>query len=90
MSWQNVPYNIRVSNNLSDIDILSLQLSLFFDIMLAMCSDVEQDAFVSGTRGGPYGSAAMAAGDNDVSQTMMQARTLIWKKLTGITIKACK
>ena len=64
-----------------------LQLSLFFDVMLAMCPGVNERDFRSGQRSGTYGKDTVNIGD---IKTMRQARTLLWKDLHEFKIKACR
>ena len=70
---------------------INLQLSLFFDILLCMGNDVTEENFVSGELSRDYdkvhrkwlieGSEVMA---------MKTARSLLWKQLRGIEMRAGK
>ena len=63
------------------------QLSLFFDVMLAMCPGVNERDFRSGQRSGTYGKDTVSIGD---IKMMRQARTILWKDLHEFRIRACK
>ncbi|XP_052231243.1 L-fucose kinase-like isoform X2 [Dreissena polymorpha] len=63
----------------------TIRLSLFFDVMLPMCSGVKRQDFRSGARCGPYGKH-VAVGD---IKTMRAARTILWDDLNKFRIKAC-
>ncbi|KAI0236301.1 L-fucose kinase [Lamellibrachia satsuma] len=59
------------------------QLSLFFDILLSMCSDVTREAFISGERCGPYGQPVGAIISHPDLQLMTGARRMVWQLLRG-------
>ena len=67
--------------------VFSFQLSLYFDLMLAMCPGVNERDFRSGQRSGSYGKNVYTLGD---IKTMRHARTILWKDLHTFRIKACK
>lgn len=63
-----------------------IQLSLFFDFMLAMCKGVSEETFVAS---GPWGGAGEAgSGDLGGHQTVHAARCLIWRHLSKFKVKA--
>ncbi|KAL4234744.1 hypothetical protein ACF0H5_006386 [Mactra antiquata] len=62
-----------------------IKLSLFFDVMLPMCSGVNARDFRSGARSGTYGKD-VAIGD---IKTMRMARNILWEDLHKYKIKAC-
>lgn len=64
-----------------------IQLSLFFDVMLPMSSDVNEKEFVSGGRSGVKGQANDAVSDN--MKTMRSARKILWQTLHKFKIWAC-
>lgn len=61
----------------------TFQLSLFFDILLSMCSDVTREAFISGERCGPYGQPVGAIISHPDLQLMTGARRMVWQLLRG-------
>lgn len=69
----------------ADSGVSPIKLSLFFDVMLPMCSGVNARDFRSGARSGSYGKD-IAVGD---IKTMRQARTILWDDLHKYKIKAC-
>ncbi|XP_045193477.2 L-fucose kinase-like [Mercenaria mercenaria] len=69
----------------ADSGVSPIKLSLFFDVMLPMCSGVNARDFRSGARSGSYGKD-VAVGD---IKTMRQARTILWDDLHKYKIKAC-
>ena len=74
-----------------DSGAMPIQISLFFDLLLPMCSDVTEEAFVSGSRSGPYGRRDGAAGDDaSNTSTIQQARALLWKHLHSVKLKVGK
>ncbi|XP_074644571.1 L-fucose kinase-like [Tubulanus polymorphus] len=68
-----------------DSGVKPIELSLFFDFLLAMCEGISQQEFVDGNclyrRQSIY---SLAGGDTD---TMRQARTLLWNELHDISVK---
>ena len=60
---------------------LFLQLSLFFDILLCMTADIEEEEFISG------GSRA-SPGQQPPSGVMRRAREHLWNTLSGTKMKA--
>ena len=59
---------------------LFLQLSLFFDILLCMTADIEEEEFVSGqSRAGPA---------QQPSAVMRRARTHLWNTFSGTKMRA--
>ena len=58
------------------------QISLFFDLLLPLCSSVKESNFVSGSRSGAYGRHVEAGGDTNRSPALT-ARELLWKELQG-------
>ncbi|XP_021373527.1 L-fucose kinase-like isoform X1 [Mizuhopecten yessoensis] len=65
-----------------------IQLSLFFDVMLPMTSDVNEKEFVSGGRSGVKGQAHVP-GSEDMIKTMRSARQILWRELHNFKIWAC-
>ncbi|XP_052816143.1 L-fucose kinase-like [Mya arenaria] len=63
----------------------TIKLSLFFDVMLPMCSGVNAREFRSGARSGSYGKDVAVS---DI-KTMRAARTILWEDLHKFKIKAC-
>lgn len=71
-----------------DSGTLPIQLSLFFDFMLAMCSQVSEDTFVAGgVWAGERGTAGTGSGDSD-RHAAIAARRLIWRQLSKFKVKA--
>ena len=66
---------------------LVFQLSLFFDILLSMCSDVTREAFISGERSNPCGQSVAVATSHPDHQLVNSARRTVWQLLRGS--KAC-
>ena len=67
-------------NRIHETQIDCFQLSLFFDVMLAMCTGVSQESFlVGGTWGG--------SGDLQNS-AVFRARSLIWDHLRSYEVHA--
>uniref|UniRef100_A0A224YPX0 Fucokinase n=1 Tax=Rhipicephalus zambeziensis TaxID=60191 RepID=A0A224YPX0_9ACAR len=61
-----------------------MQMSLFFDFLVAMAEDVTQDSFVSGQYGRCYDQKFSLE-----ERTMAQrARNLVWKELSSYSLKA--
>ncbi|XP_075530473.1 L-fucose kinase-like isoform X1 [Dermacentor variabilis] len=61
-----------------------MQMSLFFDLLVAMAEDVSQDSFVSGQHGRCYDKKFSLE-----KRTMAQrARKLVWNELSSYTLKA--
>lgn len=61
-----------------------MQMSLFFDLLVAMAEDVTQDTFVSGQYGRCYDKKFSLE-----KRTMAQrARNLVWKELSSYSLKA--
>lgn len=61
-----------------------MQMSLFFDLLVAMAEDVSQDSFVSGQHGRWYDKKFSLE-----KRTMAQrARNLVWNELSSYTLKA--
>ncbi|KAK2190908.1 hypothetical protein NP493_65g05033 [Ridgeia piscesae] len=63
------------------------KLSLFFDILLSMCSDVTREAFISGERSNPCGQSVAVATSHPDHQLVNSARRTVWQLLRGS--KAC-
>lgn len=61
-----------------------MQMSLFFDVLVAMAEDVSQESFVSGQYGRCYDKKFSLE-----KRTMAQrARNLVWKELSSYSLKA--
>ena len=58
-----------------------IELSIFFDIALSMCANIDQDAFFTGERSGIYGTTEQLTGTKGL--IMKQARVLLWRELHG-------
>ncbi|KAK6982593.1 L-fucose kinase, partial [Biomphalaria glabrata] len=65
-----------------------LKLSLFFDVLLAMTSEVSEEDFVRGQRSGPFGKPLPQVSKNS-RFNMEYARQMLWNELHGFRIKAC-
>ena len=57
------------------------QISLFFDLLLPMCSGVSEHDFVVGQRSGSYGRLMSASGDSSEDTQMARARPRLWAQL---------
>ncbi len=66
--------------------LCDFQLSLFFDILLTMCTDVSEEAFVTGERSGFFGSKSRVDTSNSVD--IQTARASLWKHLSQNKLKA--
>ncbi|XP_077982248.1 L-fucose kinase-like isoform X2 [Glandiceps talaboti] len=64
-----------------------IQLSLFFDFLLCMASEVTEEDFVSGDRAGAYGSLLQTMTDREV-QAIKLARAMLWKVFHDTELKA--
>ena len=64
------------------------QLSIFFDFMLAMCSSVTEEDFVSRRISGRYGKELVTMATEE-AVTMQNARRRIWKDLHQYKVKSC-
>jgi fucokinase len=63
-------------------------LSLFFDIMLALCAGMTKERFIERGLTSARDRAVDSNGCDDA--VMRSARRLIWKQLTGFRMSACK
>lgn len=63
------------------------QLSLFYDILLAMATGVKENDFVAGRRSGEFSTRPLALDAVDKTNRKM-ARQLLWDALSGYTMKA--
>ena len=71
--------------------IAFLQLSLFFDILLAMCEGVTEEEYISGERGTSYVKHLMSLGETEaILEPRRKARVLLWKELHGLKLRVCK
>lgn len=61
-----------------------MQISLFFDLLMAMATNVSRDAFVSGMYGHSYDRRFSLSRKKSV----MQARGLVWEELSRYRLKA--
>ncbi|XP_037280883.2 L-fucose kinase-like [Rhipicephalus microplus] len=61
-----------------------MQMSLFFDFLVAMAEDVTQDTFVSGQYGRCYDQKFSL----EKSTMAQRARNLVWKELSSYSLKA--
>nr|CAB3247406.1 L-fucose kinase-like [Phallusia mammillata] len=64
-----------------------LGLSLFFDILLPMATNVTEDEFVRGKRSGRYGRVSPQR-KHKKKQMMHNARAVLWKFLRSVPMKA--
>ncbi|XP_071824036.1 L-fucose kinase-like isoform X2 [Apostichopus japonicus] len=72
-----------------DSGVKPLQLSLFFDVLLALCSDVSEEEYISGEPCKTYDNIHRKNSSYETADAMMkQARSLIWKALHGLKMKA--
>ena len=62
-----------------------VSISLYFDILLATASDVEEKEFVVGNRSGAYGRLASLTGKR--KQFMTHARSVLWKHIHDLKLK---
>jgi len=61
------------------------QLSLFFDVLLALCVNMTEDRFIE--RG--HASASLSAGGDTADVSLVRsARRLVWRQLKGFCMKA--
>jgi len=69
------------------IDVLSLlfQLSLFFDVLLALCVNMTEDHFIERGR---VSVSLSAGGDTADISLVRSARRLVWRQLKGFSMKA--
>jgi len=58
------------------------QLSLFFDILLALCVGVTEERFIE------RGMSSLAGGDVADNTLVRSARQLVWRHLKGFHMKA--
>ncbi|KAH9499097.1 hypothetical protein Btru_006679 [Bulinus truncatus] len=65
-----------------------LKLSLIFDVLLAMTSEVSEEDYVRGQRSGPFGKPLPHQSKNS-RFNMEYARQMLWNELHGFRIKAC-
>ena len=56
-----------------------IELSIFFDIALAMCGAIDYDAYVTGERSGVFGTSEKLTGRK--GSVMKHARALLWREL---------
>ena len=56
-----------------------IELSIFFDIALAMCGAIDHDAYVTGERSGVFGTSEKLTGTK--GSVMKHARALLWREL---------
>ena len=63
------------------------QMSIFFDFLLACCSDVTEDEFVLGQRRNVYTGFYV---NRPASAQLQHAKSLIWNKLSSVHAKASK
>ncbi|ESO90992.1 hypothetical protein LOTGIDRAFT_217536 [Lottia gigantea] len=64
-----------------------LQLSLFFDLLLPMSTEISEQDFVSGARSSSFGRPSSLV--NEEAVNMRTARRLIWKELNGFRVQSC-
>lgn len=68
---------------------ISSQLSLFFDILLCLTTEIERDDYVTGAFKSTPGRASPVPGVSDSPQpTLLRARALLWKALRGLKMRA--
>ena len=71
-----------------------LQLSLFFDLLLALCVNMTEDDFIERGRGsmslerGRTSASLSAGGDSPDISLVRSARRLVWRQLKGFCMKA--
>jgi len=61
------------------------QLSLFFDVLLALCVDMTEDRFI---QRGRVSASLSAGGDAADISLVRSARRLVWRQLKGFCMKA--
>ncbi|CAD5120614.1 DgyrCDS9171 [Dimorphilus gyrociliatus] len=59
-----------------------IELSIFFDFMIAMCLNVTQESFVSGERSVPYGKSRRRM-TPEKARLLRSARGVLWQQLHG-------
>lgn len=74
---------------LTAVMFISSQLSLFFDILLCLTTEIERDDYVTGAFKSTPGRASPVPGVSDSPQpTLLRARALLWKALRGLKMRA--
>ncbi|XP_071785812.1 L-fucose kinase-like [Asterias amurensis] len=69
-----------------DSGVKPIELSLYFDVLLCLAKDVTEEEFVSGEKGNKYDKAYQK---KHYSEGLIRSvRSLMWKKLRGIPMKA--
>ncbi|XP_057317332.1 L-fucose kinase-like isoform X1 [Hydractinia symbiolongicarpus] len=69
-------------------DKSDIVLSLFFDVLLCMASNIEKKDYVGGERSGVYGTVHFPDMDRIDASLRVNARQVLWETLSGISMKA--
>lgn len=69
-----------------DSGTVPVQLSLYFDLLLAMCADVSKADFESGTRAGSYAARYLPHLSPDDLRLTRACRSLVWRELNTFQI----
>ncbi|XP_050398758.1 L-fucose kinase [Patella vulgata] len=64
-----------------------INLSLFFDVLLPMLTDITEEDFVAGNRSASYGKPPPAVDES--TACMRQARRILWRELHGYRVQSC-
>jgi len=67
-----------------------LSLSLFFDILLCLTTEIGRDDYVAGTFKPSHGRASPMPHPQSPQPTLLRARAVLWKALKGLKMKAVR
>ena len=71
-----------------DSGSVPVQLSLYFDFLLAMCTEVSRDDFENGIRADRYAARFLSQLSENDRQLAKSCRSLIWRELRGLRISS--